>query len=284
MSVAILDVGQAAVVLSGAVLALTDGLFEVGVAGLVLGVHGQVVNPLAAINGGHRQGNQEGVAGRSHIFGNSGFHHQIKPLLHIRSGSVASGIRLGHSHAAVLDSNFQSVLHVRGIGSQCSGQFVVQNIAGEVVDSIFGLMSIGSGQADGGQHSIGAVTAVEAIQHAHLTLTVHHLVVHGNIGNAEVGELHALDGILAQLVDNRVIVQAGGDVGFSIPYAIFAGFGNVIFIDTQGCFLAGVNGRLGKCRSHQAEGHERRHQQRQNAMDLFHVQLISFVMLDFLQK
>ena len=80
-------------------------------------------------------------------------------------------------------------------------------------------------------------------------------------------------------------MQAGGNIGFRIPHTIFAGFGNVILIDAQGCFLRRVNGRFcGKCRSHQAEGHERRHQQRQYAMDLFHAQFVSFLMLDLLQK
>ena len=68
-------------------------------------------------------------------------------------------IGLSHGNAAVLNSNLQSGLHVRGIGSQCSGQFVVQSIAGEVVDTIFRLTSIGSSQTNGGQHGIGTLRA-----------------------------------------------------------------------------------------------------------------------------
>ena len=37
-------------------------------------------------------------------------------------------------------------------------------------------------------------------------LTIHQFIVHGDIGNAEVGELHALNGVLAQLVDNRIVM------------------------------------------------------------------------------
>ena len=159
MSVTVRDVGQAAVVLSGAILALTDGLFQIGVAGLVFGVNDQIVKPLAAIDGRHGQGDQEGIAGRSHVFGDAGFHHQIKPLLHVGCRGMTGRIGLSHGNAAVLNSNLQSGLHVRGIGSQCSGQFVVQSIAGEVVDTIFRLTSIGSSQTNGGQHGIGTLRA-----------------------------------------------------------------------------------------------------------------------------
>ena len=73
-------------------------------------------------------------------------------------------------------------------------------------------MSICAGQSDGGQHGVAAVRAIEAIQHTHRALVVHHFVVHGNIGNAEVGELYTLDGIFCQLVHDGIIVQAGADV------------------------------------------------------------------------
>lgn len=110
---------------------------------------------------------------------------------------MAGGIRLGHSHAAVLDSGLQLIFHVRGIGSQRSGQLVVEHIAGEVVDAALGLVSVCGGQADGRQHGVAAVGAVEAIQYAHLTLTVHHFIVHGDISNADISEFHALNGVFA---------------------------------------------------------------------------------------
>ena len=126
------------------------------------------------------------------------------------------------------------------------------------------------------------VGTVEAIQHTHLTLTVHHFIVHGDIGNAEVGELHALNGVLAQLVDNRVIMQAGGNVGLGIPRAVFAGCGDVILIDTQGCFLAGVDDRLCERCGDETQSHNNGHEQREHAMDLFHL-VLSFISI-FLQK
>ena len=75
-------------------------------------------------------------------------------------------------------------------------------------------MSVCVGQADGRQYSIGAFRAVEAIQHAHRALTVHQFIVHGDVSDAEVGKLHALNGVLAQLVNDGIVMQAGGNVGF----------------------------------------------------------------------
>ena len=144
-------------------------------------------------------------------------------------------------------------------------------------------MSVCGGQVDSGQHGIGAFRAVKAIQHTHLPLTIHQLIVHGDIGNAEVGKLHALDGVLAQFINDSVVMQAGGNIGLHIPRAVVAGLGDVILVDAQGCFFAGVDGRLGKCRCHEADGHERRQNQCHYAMDLFH-SVVSFLMLDFLQK
>ena len=193
-------------------------------------------------------------------------------------------VRLGHSHAAVLNSNFQSIFHGSCIGSQCGGQFVVQSIAGEVVDAVLGLMSVRGGQPDGGQHGVGAVRGVEAIQHTHMTLTIHDLVTHGDISYLQIRKFNTLNGILAQLVNDGIVMQAGGNVGFCIPHAIFAGFGDVIFIDTQGCFLRRINGRFcGKCHSNEAQGHNGGHEHGEYAMDLFHL-VVSFVNSDFLQK
>ena len=112
---------------------------------------------------------------------------------------------------------------------------------------------------------------------------IHDLTVHGDVSNAKVGELHALDGVLCQLVNNGIIMQAGGNVGLRVPRAIVAGLGDVVLIDAQGCFFAGVDGRLGKCRGDEAQSHDSGHEHGQYAMDLFHL-VVSFIKSDFLQK
>ena len=283
VSVPIGDVSQAAVVLAGGVLCFTHGLLQRRVAGLVLGVNGDIVVPRRAVDGSHGQRYEERIAGGGDIFRDASLHHQIKPLLHIGSRGVSGGIGLRHSNTTVFDRNFQSILHSGGIGSQRGGQLVVEHIAGEVVDAIVGLVSVCVGQADGRQHGGAAITVVEAIQHTHLTLTIQQFIVHGDVGNTEVSKLHALDGVLAQFINDSVVMQAGGNIGLHIPRAVVAGLGDVILVDAQGCFFAGVDGRLGKCRCHEADGHERRQNQCHYAMDLFH-SVVSFLMLDFLQK
>ena len=287
MSVTVLDVGQAAVVLAGGVFVFTDGLFEVGVASLVLGVHAHIVIPRRAVDGGHGQGHEEGIAGGGHVFRDASLHNEIQPLLHVGCRGVAGNIRFGHSHTAVLHRRFQRIFHGGGIGSQRGGQLVAQSIAGVVVDAALSLVSVRAGQADGRQHGGAAVGTVEAIQHTHLTLAVHQFIVHGDVGNTEVGELHALNGILAQLVGNRTVMQASRNIGLSVPRTVFASRGDVVFIDAQGCLLAGIDDRrricCGKCRRHQPKGHKRRQQQCQYAMDLFHL-VFSFIKSDFLQK
>ena len=286
MSVTVLDVGQAAGILAGGVLALTHGLLQRRVAGLVLGVNGHIVVPCRTVHGGHGQGHEDGIAGEGHVFRDAGFHHQVQALLHVGCKGVTGSVRLGHGRA-ILDRSFQRVLDGGGIGGQGSGQLIVEHIAGEVVDAALGLVCFCAGQADGRQDGGAAVTVVETIQHTHLTLTVHQFIVHGDVSDAEVGKLHALNGVLAQLVDNRVVMQAGGNVGLSIPRAIVAGLGDVVLVDGKGCFLAGVDGRrricCGKCCGHQPKGHKRRQQQCQHAMDLFHL-AVSFIKSDFLQK
>ena len=197
---------------------------------------------------------------------------------------MAGGVGLRHNHAAALDGGLQRILDSGGIGRKSRSQLVVEYIAGEVVDAVVGLVSVCGGQADGRQHGGAAITVVKAIQHTHLPLTIHQFIVHGDIGNTEVGELHALNGVLAQLVDNRIVMQAGGNVGFRIPRAIFAGCGDVILVDRKGCFLCRVDCRLCERCGDEAQSHNNGHEQREHAMDLFHVQFVSFLMLDFLQK
>ena len=196
MLVTVLDVSQAAVVLAGGVLGLTHGLFEVRISGLILGVNGHIVIPRRAINGSHRQRYKEGIAGAGDILRDASLHDEIQALLHVGCKGVTGSVRLGHGRA-ILDRSFQRVLDGGGIGGQRGGQLVVEHITGKEVDAIVGLVCVCAGQADGGQHGGAAITVVEAIQHTHLPLTVHHFIVHGDISNADISEFHALNGVFA---------------------------------------------------------------------------------------
>ena len=74
---AIGDIGQAASVLAGGVFVFADGLFEGGIAGLVLGIDGHIVVPCRTVNGGHGQGHEERIAGGGHVFGDASLHDEI---------------------------------------------------------------------------------------------------------------------------------------------------------------------------------------------------------------
>ena len=279
MSVTILDVGQAAGILAGGVLCFAHSLIQRRIAGLILGVDGHIVIPRRAVDGSHGQGYEEGIAGGGHVFRDASLHDEIQALLHLVSKGVTGSVRLSHSHAAVFHSRFQSVLDRGGVGGQDGGQLVVQSIAGVVVDTALALVCFCAGQADGRQNGGASITVVEAIQHAHLTLTIHDLTVHGDVSNAKVGELHALDGVLCQLVNNGIIMQTGGNIGLHIPRAVIAGLGDVVLVDAQGCFFAGVDSRLGKCRGDEVQSHDSGHEHGQYTMDLFHVQLFSLFII-----
>lgn len=274
----VLDVGQAAGIFAGGVFCFTHGLIQRRIAGLVLGVNGHIVVPRRAINGSHGQRHKEGVAGAGDILRDAGLHHQVQALFHIRSRGVTGSVRLGHGRA-ILDRSFQRVLGGGSVGGQDGGELVVQQIGSVIVFAVFALVGICGRYADGGQHR---VSAVEAIQHTHLTLALHQFIVHGDVGHAEVCELYALNGILAQLVGNRTVMQAGGNVGLRVPRAIAAGRGDVVFIDGKGCFLAGVDDRLCERCGDEAQSHNNGHEQCQYAMDLFHL-VVSFISI-FLRK
>lgn len=113
----VLDVGQAAGILAGGIFVLPDGLIQRGVAGLVLRIDGNIVVPCRTINGGHGQGHEEGIAGAGDILRDASLHDEIQALLHLVSKGVTGSISLSHGSATVLHGGFQSVLHVRGIGS-----------------------------------------------------------------------------------------------------------------------------------------------------------------------
>ena len=229
----VLDVDQAAVVLSGGVLSFAHSLIQRRIAGLVLGVHSNVIVPCCAVHGGHGQGHEEGIAGGGHVFRDASLHNEIQALLHVGCRGVAGDIRFGHNHAAAPDGGLQRILDSGGIGRKSRSQLVVEHIAGEVVDAALSLVSVCAGQTDGRQYGIRAFRAIKAIQHTHLTLALHQFIVHGDVGHAEVGELYALNGVLCQLVDSRIVMLAGGNVGLGIPRAVVAGLGDIVLIDAQ---------------------------------------------------
>ena len=90
MSIAVGDIVSGALVLAGVVYVLTQGLLQGGNAGQVLGVDGNVVDPagaavgsIGAVNGGHGDRNEEGVAGGGDHLGNLGLNDQVQAQIKV---------------------------------------------------------------------------------------------------------------------------------------------------------------------------------------------------------
>ena len=272
MCVAIGNVGQAAGILAGAVLVLPDGLFEVRAAGLVLGVHGHIIVPVFAVHGGHGQRHEEGVTGADDILRHTGLHHQIQALLQSTDLAVSVCIRLGHSLAAISDSGLQRIFNGGGVGGQCIAHGLVQLVGGIVAGAVFALVCICGGQADGLEHGILG----KAVQHTYLTLPVHQFVIHGDVSHPQIGELHALDGVLRQLVGNGIVLHTGADIGRRIPRSVCAGCRDVVLVKGKGCFPAGVNGRRCKRRADKPQGHDHSQEQRPKSFCFLHRSVLLF--------
>ena len=118
MGVTVRNVADAAAVLARVGLVLTQRLFESGDAGKVLGVQGHIVDPagaavagVAAVNGGHRQGDEERCGSIRDHFRDAGFDQQIQAEGQIGGACVAVSIRLGQGDAVVIMRiAFQGVL------------------------------------------------------------------------------------------------------------------------------------------------------------------------------
>ena len=272
MCIAIRNVGQAAGILAGAVLVLPDGLFKVRATGLVLGVHGHIIVPAFAVDGGHRQRDKERIASAGDILQYTGLHHQIEPLLQSADLAVSVFIRLGHGLAAISGSSFQRIFDGGGVGGQCIAHGLVQLVGGIVAGAVFALVCICGGQADGLEHGILG----KAVQHTYLTLPVHQFIVHGDVSYPQIGELHALNSVLRQLVGNGIVLHTGADIGRRIPRPVLAGRRDVVLIKGKGRFPSGVNGRRCKRRADKPQGHDHSQEQRPKSFCFLHRSVLLF--------
>ena len=272
MCIAIRNVGQTAGILAGTVFILSDSFFKVRTAGLVLGVHGHIIVPAFAVDSGHGQRHEEGIAGAGDILRHTGLHHQIQALLQTADLAVSVCVRLGHGLAAISGSSFQRIFDGGGVGGQCIAHGLVQLVGGIVADAAFALVGICCGQADGLKNGILG----KAVQHAYLTLPVHQFVIHGDVSHPQIGELHALDGVLRQLVGNGIVLHTGADIGRRIPRSVCAGCRDVVLVKGKGCFPAGVNGRRCKRRADKPQGHDHSQEQRPKSFCFLHRSVLLF--------
>ena len=278
MCIAVRNIPRAAV-LAGAVFALPDGFFQRGIAGLIFRVHGHIVVPVFAVHGGHRQRDKERIASAGDILRYTGLHHQIEPLLQSADLAVSVFIRLGHGLAAISGSSFQRIFDGGGVGGQCIAHGLVQLVGGKVEHAVPSLVSVRLSQSNGLEHCI----IRKSVQHTHLVLTALPLTVSGDGRHPQIAKLHALDGVLRQLVGNGIVLHTGADIGRRIPRSVCAGCRDVVLVKGKGRFLAGVNSRRRKRRGDKPQGHDHDQEQRPKSLRFLHRSVLLF-MQDFLQK
>ena len=279
MCIAIRNVGQTAGILAGAVFILPDGFFQCGIAGLILRVHSHIVVPIFAVHGGHGQRHEEGVAGADNILRHTGLHHQIQPLLQTTDLAVSVCVRLGHGLAAVPDGNLQRIFNGSGVGSQSIRQGLVQLVGCKVEHAVPAFVSVRLSQSNGPEHCV----VRKSVQHTHLVLTALPLAVSGDGRHPQIGELHALDGVLRQLVGNGIVLHTGADIGRRIPRSVCAGCRDVVLVKGKGRLSLGVNGRRRERRGDKPQGHDHSQEQRPKSLRFLHSSVLLF-MQDFLQK
>ena len=280
MGVAVGDIVSSAFVLAGVVHILTQGLLQGGNAGQVLGVDGNVVDPagaavgsIGAVNGGHGDGNEEGVAGGGDHLGNLGLNDQVQAQIQVVSLGLAVGVGQGHCGAAVgSDVTLQGVLDIGGVSLQSQFQSIDQDIG--LVEVLGGIqvISVGVtlsalGQAQSVQQ-VGTDVLVDTVQDFHMVvgdavllglgelndlsdlqvgeLDALHSVAVGNIVVTQVGAVVVVacaNGITQGLVD-VLIIDAGGDIG-GIPHTVLFGVREIVLEQGQAALGVGIDGGIG---------------------------------------
>ena len=293
--------------LAGVVLVLTQGLFQRGDAGQILGVQGDVINPagaavrgVGAVHGGHGDGYQEWIGGGHDHFWDLGFHNQIQTQVQIGSLCLAIGIRQGHGCAAVCgDVGFQSIFYYGGIGFQRRSQSVDQHIGLIVIFG--GIQGIGIGVAlcavrqIQGFQEVCALSLIDGVQHFHMAVVaavIFRLGELDNIRNLNIAELHALDGVavagfaIAQsgtaaaqhIVHAGLVKHAGGHIG-GIPNAVLFGIAEIVLVDGQGAGSGFIDGGIlqlgGGYRKRDGKSHHDSKAHCEKSFDRFHSNILS---------
>ena len=239
---------------------------------MVLGIHGHIIVPVFAVDSGHGQGNKKRVAGAGDILRHTGLHHQIQPLLQTDDLAMPVCIRLGHGLAAVPDGNLQRIFDGGSIVGQSVRQGFVQLVGGKVEHAVPSLVSVRLSQSNGLEHCV----VRKAIQHTHLVLTALPLTVSGDGRHPQIAKLHALDGVLCQLVGNGIVLHTGADIGRRIPRSVCAGCRDVVLVKGKGRLSPGVNGRRRERRGDKPQGHDHSQEQRPKSFCFLHRSVLLF--------
>ena len=278
MCIAVRNIRRAAV-LAGVSCRLPNGLFQCGIAGLIFRVHSHIIVPVFAVDGGHGQRDEERITGADNILRHTGLHRQIQALLQTADLAVSVCVRLGHGLASVPDGNLQRIFDGGSIVGQSVRQGFVQLVGGKVEHAVPSLVSVGLAQPNGLEHCV----VRKSVQHTHLVLTALPLTVSGDGRHPQIAKLHALDGVLRQLVGNGIVLHAGADIGRRIPHSVCAGCRDVVLVKGKGRLSPGINGRRRERRGDKPQGHDHDQEQRPKSLRFLHSSVLLFHRV-FLQK
>ena len=99
-----------------------------------------------------------------------------------------------------------------------------------------------SGEKLNGLLTVGFRILSEAIERNDLLLTVLGCaLIHGQLAQPNVAELHALNGVLAEGRIHIGIIAAGGNIAADIPGPVLGSGGGVVLIKGQGYRLFGIH-------------------------------------------
>ena len=281
MGVAVCDI-VGAIVFASIVLILPQGLFQGGDSGEVLRVQGHIVHPtgaaiggVAAVHGGHGEGNEEGSSCVNDHLRNPGFHHQVQAQGQAVGGGVAVSVGQGQGRAAThLHIVLQRILDRGGVGSQGGAEGVNEHIGLIIVMIVIQLVGVvrifipacSIRQADSGQQ-ISPNCLVNAVQHLYM---VGCSAIGGglgeltNVGYPQVAEFYPTNGIaiggvaitqiagivgiagpdgVTQGVVDRLGIHASRDIR-TVPHAILGGVGEIILVNIKRAGAGGVNGSI----------------------------------------
>ena len=203
-------------------LCLTDCLFQIRSAGVVLRIDLHIIIPFCTVNRGHWQRYQKRICGRRNILRYTGFHHQVQTLLHVVCVGLTVLVGFRHRCSSILcNVGFQRCFRCRRIGFQCIFKCMNQRITFKIPDAFLTGIMIGAVSIVGGQmqciqkfrslYTVGGGVFCECIQRNDLLLSICIFsFVDGEISQLQVCELNALNGIFAECTVYFVIQQTGG--------------------------------------------------------------------------
>ena len=191
--------------------------------------------------------------------------------------SIAVGISLVHGRATIcFDVVFQYILGSRAVAHD-GVDGMVKLVGSVIVSSPVIGVSIIIAQTEHGQQCSSLVTCGHTIKQGYICLAFFRLgCLIADVGNLEVGELHALNGVGSEGSFGGGVLFAGGDIGGQVNSVAGRG-GQIVLVQGKGAGLRGINGDT---RSERGEGERQQHNKCYQQRDrFFHFDFILSLLL-----